>query len=464
MVIKFCPFILKKVTMLKNTCVNLQLYMLMISLLLFQFLFLNVKAQSPPSDYVPQEDVVSHFRPSLAVVIGILSIMFSLTFLLLLYAKFCHRNSSSINIGGMIIQDGLLRSSSRFSGIDKTVVESLPFFRFSALKGSKQGLECAVCLSKFEHIEILRLLPKCKHAFHIDCIDQWLEKHSSCPLCRQKVSIEDVSILKDSVSMRFLWNGQSDIMRDESNLELYVEREESHSHGSSRFSIIGGSFRKSRKAKPEEELPIQESIDDGYESNNVLHKLNHKIVISDVVLKHRWSNVSASDLLFLNSEMLSDISSNRFSALDMNNNEDMERSRVNKEGEVMDIKEEMEIKRLFESKFSQTKKNEAFPFSILPSSSKGNQGESSSSKISNSSEKRSMSEIIVQPRFTEFNIIRNNGSNKEDSTFITENFDNVREAKMRRLWLPIAKRTIQWFANRERRSSQIPYTRQSSNV
>ncbi|KAG9134781.1 hypothetical protein Leryth_001088 [Lithospermum erythrorhizon] len=436
MVIKFCPFILKKVTMLKNTCMNLQLYMLMISLLLFQFLFLNVKAQSPPSDYVPQEDVVSHFRPSLAVVIGILSIMFSLTFLLLLYAKFCHTNSSSINIGGMIIQDGLLRSSSRFSGIDKTVVESLPFFRFSALKGSKQGLECAVCLSKFEHIEILR----------------------------QKVSIEDVSILKDSVSMRFLWNGQSDIMRDESNLELYVEREESHSHGSSRFSIIGGSFRKSGKAKPEEELPIQESVDDGYESNNVLHKLNHKIVISDVVLKHRWSNVSASDLLFLNSEMLSDISSNRFSALDMNNNEDMERSRVNKEGEVMDIKEEMEIKRLFESKFSQTKKNEAFPFSILPSSSKGNQGESSSSKISNSSEKRSMSEIIVHPRFTEFNIIRNNGSNKEDSTFITENFDNVREAKIRRLWLPIAKRTLQWFAHRERRSSQIPYTRQSSNV
>lgn len=452
MLLRFCPFIFNK-PMIKNIHIKHQLNMMLI-LLFFQFLFLNVEAQPPSSDLVPQ-DAVSNFQPSLAVVIGILSIMFSLTFLLLLYAKFCHRSSSSINNGGMRIQDGLLRQSSRLSGIDKTVVESLPFFRFSALKGSKEGLECAVCLSKFEDIEILRLLPKCKHAFHIDCIDRWLEKHSSCPLCRQKVSIEDVSILKDSVSMRFLWNCQSDL-RDESNLEIYVEREENHQHGSSRFNIIGSSFRKSGKAKPEEELPIQESSDGEDESKKVLHKLNHKIVVSDVVLKHRWSNVSASDILFLNSEMLGDISSNRFSALDIQN-EDLDRSRVNNEGEVMDIKEEMERKRLFENKI---KKNDAFPISVIPSSSRRNQKGGPSSKM-NSSEKRSMSEITVHPRFTEFNIVRNsNGATKEDSEYS----NNVREAKMRKLWFPIAKRTVEWFANRERRSSHTTYTKQSSNV
>ncbi len=79
---------------------------------------------------------------------------------------------------------GFIRSSSRFSKIDKTVIGLLPFFWFSSLKGSNEGLEFATWLSKLEDAEILRILPKCKHSFHIDCIDNWLEKHSSSLLCR----------------------------------------------------------------------------------------------------------------------------------------------------------------------------------------------------------------------------------------------------------------------------------------
>jgi hypothetical protein len=60
------------------------------------------------------------------------------------------------------------RSASQFSGINKTVI--VTSFRFSSLKGSREGLECAVYLSKFEDIEILRLLPQCKHAFYINCV------------------------------------------------------------------------------------------------------------------------------------------------------------------------------------------------------------------------------------------------------------------------------------------------------
>ncbi|KAK6789408.1 hypothetical protein RDI58_013207 [Solanum bulbocastanum] len=346
------------------------------SILMLLLLSLNVKAEDLPTS--SSQDVVSSFQPSLAVVIGVLLIMFSLTFLLLLYAKFCHTPSSHIQDGG-----GLVRSVSRSSGIDKTVVESLPFFKFSLLRGSKQGLECCVCLSKFEDIEILRLIPMCKHAFHINCIDQWLEKHSTCPLCRHKISCQDLSLLTYSDSLRFLWSQSEELVRDdESNLEIYIEREENGS----------------------EELPIQEKE---------LHRFNHRIIVSDVVLKNRWSNVTSSDLIFLNSEMLNGMTSNRFSSMDRN----AEQSTVIEEEQSINIKDEMERKRLFDSKIK--------------------------SKCLVADEKRSMSEIIVYSRF--------NHRNRELS---------VPDERRRKLWLPIARRTVKWFANRERTEN----TTQTLNV
>ncbi|KAF1865942.1 hypothetical protein Lal_00041723 [Lupinus albus] len=35
--------------------------------------------------------------------------------------------------------------------------------------------------------EILRLLPKCHHAFHLPCIDTWLASHTNCPMCRAPI-------------------------------------------------------------------------------------------------------------------------------------------------------------------------------------------------------------------------------------------------------------------------------------
>lgn len=46
------------------------------------------------------------------------------------------------------------------------------------------GSECAICLGDFVDGEVLRILPTCKHGFHIACIDAWLLSHSSCPTCR----------------------------------------------------------------------------------------------------------------------------------------------------------------------------------------------------------------------------------------------------------------------------------------
>ncbi|CAF2101020.1 hypothetical protein BRARA_E02489 [Brassica rapa] len=71
-------------------------------------------------------------------------------------------------------------------GLDPAVIKSLPVFAFSE-STHKDLTECAVCLSEFEEGESGRVLPGCKHTFHVDCIDMWFHSHSTCPLCRSLV-------------------------------------------------------------------------------------------------------------------------------------------------------------------------------------------------------------------------------------------------------------------------------------
>ncbi|MCL7040520.1 hypothetical protein MKW94_002311 [Papaver nudicaule] len=77
-------------------------------------------------------------------------------------------------------------------GLAASVIKALPVVTFSANE-FKDGLECAVCLSEVEEGEKARVLPKCNHGFHVDCIDMWFQSHSTCPLCRNPVSIESSS-------------------------------------------------------------------------------------------------------------------------------------------------------------------------------------------------------------------------------------------------------------------------------
>ncbi|KAL6010489.1 hypothetical protein ACLOJK_000922 [Asimina triloba] len=72
-------------------------------------------------------------------------------------------------------------------GLDLSLMRALPVVVFSP-GDFKDGLECAVCLCEVSDGEKVRLLPKCNHGFHLDCIDMWFQSHSTCPLCRNPVA------------------------------------------------------------------------------------------------------------------------------------------------------------------------------------------------------------------------------------------------------------------------------------
>lgn len=45
---------------------------------------------------------------------------------------------------------------------------------------------CAICMIEFEVGDQMRFLP-CLHAYHKDCIDDWLMRSFTCPSCMEPV-------------------------------------------------------------------------------------------------------------------------------------------------------------------------------------------------------------------------------------------------------------------------------------
>ncbi|XP_047077644.1 E3 ubiquitin-protein ligase RING1-like [Lolium rigidum] len=78
----------------------------------------------------------------------------------------------------------------RTVGLDEAAIESIALTRYRP--GTVLGAaDCPVCLGEFLDGELLRLLPRCAHAFHAPCIATWLRAHVNCPLCRAHVVLDD---------------------------------------------------------------------------------------------------------------------------------------------------------------------------------------------------------------------------------------------------------------------------------
>ncbi|OWM64286.1 RING-H2 finger protein ATL67 [Punica granatum] len=70
-------------------------------------------------------------------------------------------------------------------GLDQAVINSYPKYAFAREAASPGGATtCSICLCEYKDSEMLRVMPECRHFFHLVCLDAWLKLNGSCPVCR----------------------------------------------------------------------------------------------------------------------------------------------------------------------------------------------------------------------------------------------------------------------------------------
>ncbi|KAK6942382.1 Zinc finger, RING-type [Dillenia turbinata] len=191
----------------------------------------------PPSSPSVQSDgynLKEKISPSILLIIIILAIIFFVCGLLQLLVRFLLRTPRRENddLESVTALQGQLQQLFHLhdAGVDQSFIEALPVFQYKAIIGLKNPFDCAVCLCEFEGDDKLRLLPKCSHAFHVECIDTWLLSHSTCPLCR-------ASLLPEFSPN----NGRSPIVLvfesgSESSREILADRDSIHASSMARTS------------------------------------------------------------------------------------------------------------------------------------------------------------------------------------------------------------------------------------
>ncbi|XP_008804796.2 E3 ubiquitin-protein ligase Os03g0188200-like [Phoenix dactylifera] len=150
-------------------------------------------ADAQPSVSTSDGTYKTSFNPSLVILIVVFICAFFFMGFFAVYIRRCAGDHSAISALTAAAPGGAVgggRGAER--GLDPAVLETFPTMEYAAVKKVKGGkvgaLECAVCLSEFSDDDTLRLLPKCCHVFHRDCIDAWLASHVTCPVCRSNLA------------------------------------------------------------------------------------------------------------------------------------------------------------------------------------------------------------------------------------------------------------------------------------
>jgi len=98
--------------------------------------------------------------------------------------------STSSYEGLLALEEAMGKES---KGLDLQSIAALPRFAYASSNSQDntfEQLQCIVCQLDFEEGEFEMSLCKlpCKHAYHFECIRQWLQCKRNCPICNVEVS------------------------------------------------------------------------------------------------------------------------------------------------------------------------------------------------------------------------------------------------------------------------------------
>ncbi|KAL0925150.1 hypothetical protein M5K25_003460 [Dendrobium thyrsiflorum] len=128
--------------------------------------------------------------PVIAFILSLIFIAIVVTIARLVATCLLHRldrRRGAVVVDTLIVNHSLQRLASA-AGLAPSAIASLPTFVYrSSDDNNGSESQCAVCLSAAEEGETMRMLPNCKHFFHVMCVDKWLHSHSTCPICRADV-------------------------------------------------------------------------------------------------------------------------------------------------------------------------------------------------------------------------------------------------------------------------------------
>ncbi|KAH7292659.1 hypothetical protein KP509_29G079900 [Ceratopteris richardii] len=157
----------------------------------------------------------------------ILVVLFLSFFSMAAFSMFARRHRGAPN--GSAAGVAPEASSTLTQGVDRIVIDELPVVVFhsskdvnvrgvdeSVTQDAKHGAvsvlpahewrhraDCVVCLTDFQEAESIRMLPRCEHCFHQQCIELWLSAHSTCPLCRRSLLPSPRALSPSSVDQAF---------------------------------------------------------------------------------------------------------------------------------------------------------------------------------------------------------------------------------------------------------------------
>jgi hypothetical protein len=94
-----------------------------------------------------------------------------------------HNNYNNYNTMDIDNEDNKIDHFNYCYEIDETVSKSEKIKKDDSVLTE----QCFICMDEYKVNQFKRNLPNCNHCFHKKCIDKWLKKKASCPICRDNL-------------------------------------------------------------------------------------------------------------------------------------------------------------------------------------------------------------------------------------------------------------------------------------